>query len=361
MKHNKHLLGALCMLAGLGLAACDDTTPPPTNTTNDAATDTAADVTPADVTPADVTPADVAPADVTPADVTPADVTPADVTPADVPATDGSTGTPLCNTYCTQMTTVCVGANAQYNDMADCMAYCSAARWPAGDPGAMAGDNLNCRVYHVGAAAMSAPAFHCPHAGPNGGGVCGTLPFRTEAPAMYRRVDRMGMPAVSTALLPSARKNAFNDVAGRTDMGMFVTDIVTTLTGLHTALDRHLIAAGLTPCSMTTLVGTLPECLGQPYAPGATVASLVVPDDAIVVTPASPAGFPNGRRLEDPVIDVTLSVLLLRLGSTCAGGTCSALTLASPGAGGRLPLNPARNDVPLLTDFPYLAPAQPPR
>ena len=39
---------------------------------------------------------------------------------------------------------------------------------------------------------------------------------------------------------------------------------------------------------MTTLVGSLPECLGQPYATGATVASLVVPDDAIVVARKQP-------------------------------------------------------------------------
>src|SRR5262249_44955799 len=35
------------------------------------------------------------------------------------------------------------------------------------------GDTLGCRIYHAGNAAMD-PATHCVHAGPSGGGHCGT-------------------------------------------------------------------------------------------------------------------------------------------------------------------------------------------
>jgi hypothetical protein len=222
----------------------------------------------------------------------------------------------------------------------------------------MAGNNLNCRIYHGGAPAMMAPGTHCPHAGPSGDGVCGsTLMFRSDAPSGYVRVDRMGMPAVSTALVGSARKNAYNDVNSQAGMAGFVPDFVMSLTGLHTALDRHLMAAGLTPCSMTTMVNGLPECLGQSLGSnpmGPTVASLVVPDDALTLDPSAESGFPNGRRLQDPVIDVTLAVLFLRLRGSCGMGTCSPTTLAG------VPLNPRANDRPFLTTFPYLAPAQTP-
>ena len=113
---------------------------------------------------------------------------------------------------------------------------------------------------------------------------------------------------------------------------------------------RILISKGLTPCSMTAD----PSCVSQEYAAGAAVASLVVPD-TLVVNPAQAAGFPNGRRLADPVIDVTLAVLLLKLdGGTCAGGPCTAGTLAG------LPLNPPANDVTFPTAFPYVAPAHQP-
>lgn len=55
------------------------------------------------------------------------------------------------------------------------MASCAAM--PAGAPGAMAGNSLECRSYHVGVAgngSAGSPATHCPHAGPDGAGACGT-------------------------------------------------------------------------------------------------------------------------------------------------------------------------------------------
>jgi hypothetical protein len=72
-------------------------------------------------------------------------------------------------------------------------------------------------------------------------------------------------------------------------------------------------------------------------------APLVLPDTLKVDT-ANPAGFPNGRALADPVIDVTLAVLLLDLSVHSATDLVGAL-------------NPATNDVAFLTEFPYVAPA----
>jgi hypothetical protein len=88
-------------------------------------------------------------------------------------------------------------------------------------------------------------------------------------------------------------------------------------------------------------------CLSQiiPGTGGATPASLVLPD-TIKLDLSQPAGFPNGRRLQDPVIDITLAVLLLDLSKH------SPALLAS------LPLNPAANDKPFSSTFPFLAAAQ---
>lgn len=274
-------------------------------------------------------------------------------------ADTGGSGDPRCTVYCSQLMTNCTGANAQYDDMAECLAYCDAIDWPAGEVDDTGGNTLECRIYHGGAPAASGAAEHCPHAGPTGGGVCGAaLTFRTEVAGMYDSVDRMGMPAVATALIPSASRNTYNDASPDDDASlMFAGDLLGSLTAIHEGLDDDLAAAGVAPCSMVDTVavpglGDLPECAGQEVAPGVPVVALVVPD-TLRINPSAAAGFPNGRMLPDPVIDVTLAVILLDLSSTtgCASGPCTPGTLAG------LPLNPAANDVAFSTTFPYLAAA----
>ena len=258
-----------------------------------------------------------------------------------------------CVDYCDQLETNCTGDNAQYADYEQCLSYCMGANWPEGETTDMAGNTIGCRIYHGGDPAASDPAFHCPHAGPSGADVCGSVDFRSDDAAAYDRVDRMGMPAVSTALVGSDMKNAYNDANPSDDAALtFAGELIANLTGLHEALDDDLVDAGLTPCSMTDTVSVngldLPECVGQNVAAGVPVVSLVVPD-TLSIDPSAPAGFPNGRGLADPVIDVTLSVILLELTSgVCGDGACSPVTLVG--------LNPPANDVDFLAEFPYLAP-----
>jgi hypothetical protein len=87
-------------------------------------------------------------------------------------------------------------------------------------------------------------------------------------------------------------------------------------------------------------------CLNQ-IVPGTntTVAGLIVPD-TITVNLNAPAGFPNGRRLQDPVIDITLAAIFLNLDRH------------PPDTLFRIPLNPPANDRTFRADFPYLAPPQ---
>jgi hypothetical protein len=74
--------------------------------------------------------------------------------------------------------------------------------------------------------------------------------FRTDPVSAYVQVDRMGMPAVATALIASARKNAYNDGSPAKDgNGDYVADLVEALTPLTNALADDFIARGLTPCA----------------------------------------------------------------------------------------------------------------
>jgi hypothetical protein len=139
------------------------------------------------------------------------------------------------------------------------------------------------------------------------------------------RVDRMGMPAVATATITS--KDAYNAANPVDDAaGTFVGEIVANVGGLHAALDDDLTALGLSPCATQI-------CVNQ-------AAPFVVPD-VIRIDPSMPAGFPNGRRLTDPVIDVTLALVLLDLSMH----PVSAL----------IGVNPTANDLPFRDRFPYVA------
>ncbi len=89
----------------------------------------------------------------------------------------GGTGGLSCADYCGSVQAACAndaGAMTfyqQYGDEASCMAVC--ATFPIGTKDQMDSNTLGCRTYHAGVAA-GAPGTHCPHAGPLGGGVCGT-------------------------------------------------------------------------------------------------------------------------------------------------------------------------------------------
>ena len=143
--------------------------------------------------------------------------------------------------------------------------------------------------------------------------------------AASSRVDRMGMPAVATAVITS--KNAYNQANPSDDAaGTFVSEIVANVGAIHAALDDDLTGLGLTPCATG-------DCVNQ-------AAPFVVPD-VIRIDPTRASGFPNGRRLTDTVIDITLALVLLDL------DVHSVTTLIG--------VNPTAGDLPFSGAFPYLA------
>lgn len=155
----------------------------------------------------------------------------------------------------------------------------------------------------------------------------GGYAFDDAPPEAFVQVDRMGMPAVNTALV--SNKDAYNAASPFDDeASMFVDDILGNLTGLHAALDDDLVDAGLEPCE----VGL---CFAQ-------VGQLIVPDVLRIRIGETP-GFPNGRLPSDAAIDITLAVILLDLSSPDQ----DTRTLVGT--------NPTENDRPFLDDFPYFA------
>lgn len=98
-----------------------------------------------------------------------------------------------------------------------------------------------------------------------------------------------------------------------------------------------------TPTAVTAASYNVTPCFNQKVA-GRTVASLVVPD-VITLDMTGTSGFPNGRKLLDPVIDLELAALFLDLSKHPVD------ILA------KIPLNPSGNDVPLPASFPYLGDA----
>lgn len=170
--------------------------------------------------------------------------------------------------------------------------------------------------------------------------------FPTDPYDAYTQIDRHGAVEAGTAGILASQGLGLNpgsDIALRDEYnasnpvedaaGMWLGDIADSVVFFHNSFDDDLMALGLTPA-------TVDQTVAQ--------AGPVILPDTIKYDPSMPTGYPNGRNLTDPVVDITLAAVLLDL------GTHSITTFAD------LPLNPPENDVPFLDEFPYLAPPHAP-
>lgn len=120
-------------------------------------------------------------------------------------------------------------------------------------------------------------------------------------------VDREGNPAINVAFIPFNRKNEYNASTPKDDAsGKFTEDIVSSIVALNPAVSA----------------GTI----------GALAGIAVFPGDLLTLDVTLPTGWPNGRKLDDDVIDTALSVLF----EGAVGDNVSA------------------NDVVFESTFPYL-------
>jgi hypothetical protein len=145
-----------------------------------------------------------------------------------------------------------------------------------------------------------------------------------NATVQLHTVDRMGVPAVNVALIPFARKDEYNLGTPEEDAnGRFAGDIVATLKALGTDDTNIAILAEVAVNHGDYLRLNLNTANTGPGGGN-----------------NSGAGFPNGRRLGDDVVDTLLFFILNQ----------------KP-----LPDNVNANDVPLQDTFPFFAKAQQPR
>ena len=128
----------------------------------------------------------------------------------------------------------------------------------------------------------------------------------TSAGVVYQSIDRMGNPAVNTAFISPSLKDMFNTALPKNDATDYASTIVATLKKYGTN---------------KTNTGIL--------------ASIVFPD-TLKMNLNKPDGFPNGRRLQDDVIDTELQ---LAFNQKLGGGF-------GDGVNG--------NDEPYLTHFPFV-------
>ena len=122
----------------------------------------------------------------------------------------------------------------------------------------------------------------------------------------YESVDRMGNPAVNTAFISPSLKDGFNTALPKNDAADYESVVLASLKKYGTNAANQKI-----------------------------LASIVFPD-TLKLNLAKPDGFPNGRRLEDYVIDTELQLVFnQKLGGSFGDGVKG-------------------NDVPYLTKFPFV-------
>ena len=141
----------------------------------------------------------------------------------------------------------------------------------------------------------------------------------------FHTIDREGNPAVNVALVPFAKKDAYNAANTQADArGVFAPDIVGTLTALGTNAANIGVLASVAVAKGDFL--HLDTSLVNQGVGGGNNAGV---------------GFPNGRRLGDDVIDTYLNIITN--GLITAGDHVDA------------------NDVPFRDAFPFIAAPKQPR
>ena len=143
----------------------------------------------------------------------------------------------------------------------------------------------------------------------------------TVARGPFRQVDRMAIPAVNVALVPFHRKNRYNAATPVDDKNLvFGVDILATLNALGTS------GANVFPPTGNALI---------------LANAAVLNGDILRLNTTGTPGFPNGRRLQDDVVDIILGII--------AGGTLSDNANANDINGGVFG-----------AAFPYVLPPQQP-
>jgi len=177
----------------------------------------------------------------------------------------------------------------------------------------------------------------------------------------FVQVSRLGHPLINEVVIPLGQKDQWNRSDPEDDqqfLRRYLNPEVTRLENLlYPVLDnasetnrQDLVAILLTGVPSLTFTGPKPADLlrlNTNVAPSAPVGH----GDRLGVLNGDFAGYPNGRRLEDDIVDIDLRAFAEGYGSILQ----SALGLPNRAPNNLLGDGVDQNDKPFLTSFPYLA------
>jgi hypothetical protein len=177
----------------------------------------------------------------------------------------------------------------------------------------------------------------------------------------FVQVSRLGQPLINEVVIPLGQKDQWNRSDPENDqqfLGRYLNPEVTRLENfLYPVLDNasdtnrnDLVAVLLTGVPTLNFTGPKPADLlrlNTTLAPTAQVGQ----GDRLGVLNGDFAGYPNGRRLEDDIVDIDLRAFAEGYGAILN----SALGLPNRSPNNQLGDGVDTNEVAFLTSFPYLA------
>jgi hypothetical protein len=180
-------------------------------------------------------------------------------------------------------------------------------------------------------------------------------PLATSGPA--RQVQRIGNPLVNELLIGTGSKDRFSMDLPRNDAQFAPFLLDPALPRVVNALTNGVVRIPNTPRTDLLPLVTYAAPIAAPGTPAGPVADLLRLNTGVPATPpeqanrlgllaGDAAGFPNGRRLTDDVVDIALRVVV---GGVLAGSDFNAFPNNRLGDGVNV------NDAAFRAEFPYLA------
>jgi len=182
-------------------------------------------------------------------------------------------------------------------------------------------------------------------------------PPRSSGP--YRQVQRIGNPLINELIIGIGSKDRFSMDRPQRDSQFAEFFLDPPIVRIVEALYGGALNVPAAPrTDLLPLVNYAPP-IAAPGTPAGPVADLLRLNTGVPATPpgainrlgllgGDPAGFPNGRRLEDDVVDI-----VLRAG--VGGALAASFPEFNPDVNGRLGDGVNVNDADYRTQFPYLA------
>jgi hypothetical protein len=174
----------------------------------------------------------------------------------------------------------------------------------------------------------------------------------------FFQIQRMGHPLINELLIGTAYKDRFSMDQPKNDSQFATFFLDPTLARVVNSLTNGAVAIATPPrLDLLPVVQYAPPiaATGTPTGP---VADLLRLNTGVAPTPEAsinrlgllggdPAGYPNGRRLQDDVVDLALRIVV--------GGVLATPAPGNPNINGKLGDGVNVNDAPYRSTFPYLA------